>query len=307
MRKILLLGKSGQLGWELQRTLMPLGQIIALNSSELNLAQSDAIRQVLRQVQPNIIVNAAAYTAVDRAETEVELAMAINGTAPGILAEEAKKLNALLLHYSTDYIFDGHKTGAYVEDDTPNPLSVYGKTKLAGEQAIRATGVNHFIFRTSWVYGARGKNFLLTMLRLAQEKRELRIVNDQIGAPTWCRTIAEISAQVLAQLATTHTLSSVPGKHIKTEEVSGTYHLTAAGQVSWHDFATAIMRLAAVQPAPALIPIQSVAYSSPAARPLNSVLSNNKLQRVFNLSGGDWEANLKLCLAGLLESNSNSR
>lgn len=302
MRKILLLGKSGQLGWELQRTLMPLGQIIALDSSELNLAQPDAIRQILRQVQPGIVVNAAAYTAVDRAETEAELAMAINGIAPGILAEEAKKLNALLLHYSTDYIFDGHKTGAYVEDDTPNPLNVYGKTKLAGEQAIRATGANHFIFRTSWVYGARGRNFLLTMLRLAQERQKLSIVNDQIGAPTWCRSIAEISAQVLAQLAVTHDLSSVPRKCIKIEEVSGTYHLTAAGQVSWHGFAAAIMRLAAVQPVPTLISIPSAAYPLPATRPLNSVLSNDKLQQVFNLSGGDWEANLKLCLAGLLES-----
>ena len=299
MRKILLLGKSGQLGWELQRTLMPLGQIIALDSRELNLAQPEMIRQILRQVQPSIVVNAAAYTAVDRAETEAELAMAINGIAPGVLAEEAKKLNALLLHYSTDYIFDGHKTDAYVEDDIPNPLSVYGKTKLAGEEAIRATGVNHFIFRTSWVYGARGKNFLLTMLRLSQELRKLSIVNDQIGAPTWCRSVAEISAQVLVQLAATHG----PRKRIEVEEVSGTYHLTAMGQVSWHGFATAIMRLAAVQPVPTLIAIPSTAYPLPAVRPLNSVLSNDKLQQVFNVSGGDWEAYLKLCLAELVEPN----
>lgn len=296
MIKILLLGKNGQLGWELQRTLMPLGQIVALDSSELNFAHPNAIREMMQRVKPDIVVNAAAYTAVDKAETEAELAMAINGIAPGILAEEAKKLDALLIHYSTDYVYDGQKLGAYVEDDATNPLSVYGKTKFAGEQFIRATGANHFIFRTSWVYGARGKNFLLTILRLAKERGELRIVDDQIGAPTWSRAIAEVSAEVLAQLIQPQSDTSF------LERASGTYHLSAAGKVSWHGFAAAIMRLADIQPPPKLIPITTAEYPLPAPRPHNSVLSNDKLRQTFNLAGADWEYNLKLCMAGLLES-----
>jgi len=289
--KILLLGKNGQVGWELQRALMPLGEIIALDSAQLNLADTQALRQRVQDINPQIIVNAAAYTAVDKAETDADTAMAINGIAPSILAEEAKKIGALLVHYSTDYIFDGRKLGAYSEEDVPNPLSVYGKTKLAGEQAIRATGAKHLIFRTSWVYGARGKNFLLTMLRLAKERDELRIVHDQIGAPTWSRSIAEVSAQVLAQLISPHTEQDL------IEKVSGTYHLTPAGSVSWHGFAAAIMRLAAVQPAPRLTAITTAEYPLPAPRPHNSMLSNDKLREVFNLCCGDWEENLKLCVA----------
>ena len=289
--KILLLGKNGQVGWELQRALMPLGEIIALDSAQLNLADTHALRQRVQDINPQIIVNAAAYTAVDKAETDADTAMAINGIAPGILAEEAKKIGALLVHYSTDYIYDGRKLGAYSEEDAPNPLSVYGKTKLAGERAIRATGAKHLIFRTSWVYGARGKNFLLTMLRLAKERDELRVVHDQIGAPTWSRSIAEVSAQILAQLIAPHTEQDL------IEKVSGTYHLTSTGSVSWHGFAAAIMRLAAVQPAPRLTAITTAEYSLPAPRPHNSVLSNDKLREVFNLCCGDWEDNLKLCVA----------
>ena len=289
--KILLLGKNGQVGWELQRALMPLGEIIALDSAQLNLADTHALRQRVQDINPQIIVNAAAYTAVDKAETDADTAMAINGIAPGILAEEAKKIGALLVHYSTDYIYDGRKLGAYSEEDAPNPLSVYGKTKLAGERAIRATGAKHLIFRTSWVYGARGKNFLLTMLRLAKERDELRVVHDQIGAPTWSRSIAEVSAQVLAQLIAPHTEQDL------IEKVGGTYHLTSTGSVSWHGFAAAIMRLAAVQPAPRLTGITTAEYSLPAPRPHNSVLSNDKLREVFNLCCGDWEDNLKLCVA----------
>ncbi len=290
MKKILLLGKNGQVGWELQRALMPLGEIIALDSAQLNLADTQAMRQRVQQIKPDMIVNAAAYTAVDKAETDADSALAINGIAPGILAEEAKKIDALLVHYSTDYIFDGRKLGAYNEEDMPSPLSVYGKTKLAGEQAIRATGAKHLIFRTSWVYGARGKNFLLTMLRLAKERDELRIVHDQIGAPTWSRSIAEVSAQVLAQLSAPHAAKDL------IEKVSGTYHLTSAGNVSWHDFAAAIMRIAQVQPAPRLTTITTAEYPLPAPRPHNSVLSNAKLRGAFNLACGGWEENLKLCL-----------
>ncbi|TAJ75820.1 MAG: dTDP-4-dehydrorhamnose reductase [Gallionellaceae bacterium] len=290
MRKILLTGKNGQVGWELQRTLAPLGRVIALDSSGLDLADVDAIRRKVREIRPHIIVNPAAHTAVDKAESEPELAMAINGVAPGVFAEEAKKLDALLVHYSTDYVFDGSKQGAYREDDAPNPLGVYGKSKLAGEQAIRAAGCNHLILRTSWVYGARGKNFLLTMLRLAKERSELRIVDDQIGAPTWCRSLAEITAQILAQLY-------MPGASEEDmARVSGTYHLTSSGSVSWHGFAAEILRLAAVQPTPRLVAIPSREYPTPAARPLNSVLSNDKLLHTFGLQAGGWQENLQLCM-----------
>lgn len=199
MKRILLIGKNGQVAWELQRTLATLGEIITVGREQLDVANAASIRQVIRETKPQIIVNATAYTAVDKAEAEPELAMQVNGVAPGIMAEEAKRLDALLVHYSTDYVFDGTKQGAYVEEDVPNPLSVYGKTKLAGEQAIQATGAKHLILRTSWVYGARGKNFLLTILRLAKERPELKIVDDQIGAPTWSRMIAEATAQILAQ------------------------------------------------------------------------------------------------------------
>jgi len=288
VRKILLTGKNGQVGWELQRTLAPLGRVIAFDSSELNLADAVAIRQKIQEIKPDIIVNPAAYTAVDKAESEPDLAMAVNGIAPGVLAEEAKKLDAFLVHYSTDYVFDGRKVGAYREDDATNPLGVYGKTKLAGEQAIRATGCDHFIFRTSWVYGARGKNFLLTMLRLARERSELRVVDDQIGAPTWCRSLAEVTAQTLAQRYAINL-----DKQIK----SNTYNLTSINSVSWHGFAAEILRLADIHPK--LLAIPSSEYPTPAARPMNSVMSNDKLMRDFGLSVGSWQDNLQLCMQEL--------
>ncbi|MDP2806027.1 MAG: dTDP-4-dehydrorhamnose reductase, partial [Gallionellaceae bacterium] len=219
------------------------------------------------------------------AEVEPELAMAVNGIAPGVLAEEAKKLSALLIHYSTDYVFDGNKVGAYTEDDATNPLGVYGKTKLAGEQAIRATGCNHLIFRTSWVYGARGKNFLLTMLRLARERDELRVVDDQIGSPTWSRSLAEVTGQILAQLNKQKNNNSIK---------SDTYNLTSAASVSWHGFTAEILRLAALHPK--LIPIPSRDYPTPATRPMNSVMSNDKLVRDFGLSVGSWQDSLQLCM-----------
>lgn len=290
MKKILLTGKNGQVGWELQRTLVPLGQVIALDVDELDLGNPDAIRQTVRSIGPDIIVNPAAYTAVDKAESEPELAMVINGIAPGVLAEEARKLGALLVHYSTDYIFDGRKAASYVETDEPNPLGVYGKTKLAGELAVRDSGANHLIFRTSWVYGARGKNFLLTMLRLAKERSELRVVDDQVGAPTWSRSLGEITALALAQLY-------APGAGKEAlERASGTYHLTSSGSVSWCGFTAEILRAAHVQPAPRLVPITTPEYPTPAARPMNSVLSNDKLARTFGLAAGDWNRNLRLCL-----------
>lgn len=290
MKKILLTGRNGQVGWELQRTLKPLGEVTALDVDELDLTSPGSIRRVVREIKPDVIVNAAAYTAVDRAEKEPELAQAINGTAPGILAEEAKKLNALLVHYSTDYIFDGRKPGPYVEDDAPNPLGAYGRTKLAGEEAVRAANCNHLILRTSWVYGARGNNFMLTMLRLAKEREELRVVNDQIGAPTWSRSLAEVTALILAQFYAPNADAAA------IEKVSGTYHLTSSGSTSWHGFAAGILRLSSVQPKPRLLPITTPEYPTPAARPANSVLANDKLLNTFGLSAGDWDDNLRLCL-----------
>lgn len=290
MRTVLLTGKNGQVGWELQRTLAPLGKVIALDRTELDLANPEAIRQAVRSIRPDIIVNPAAYTAVDKAESEAELAHAINAAAPGVFAEEAKALGAWLVHYSTDYVFDGAKQGAYAESDAANPQSTYGKTKLAGEEAVRAAGGKHLIFRTSWVYGSRGRNFLLTMLRLARERKELRVVDDQVGAPTWCRSLAEMTAQILAQL-------HMPG--ISAGGVSGTYHMTSSGSVSWHGFTAEILRQSGMQQLPDLVAIPSSEYPTPAKRPKNSALSNDKLTRTFGLAAGDWRDNLQLCMQEL--------
>lgn len=281
LKNILLLGRNGQVGWELTRTLAPLGNVVALSSNELNLADPDATSKKIRELGPDIIVNAAAYTAVDKAESEPGLAMKINGTAPGILAEEAKRLNALLVHYSTDYVFDGKKPGGYKEEDQTNPLSVYGKTKLAGEEATRNSDANHLIFRTSWVYGMRGHNFLLTMLRLAREREELRIVDDQIGAPTWSRMIAEATSLAIGSYR---------------EDLSGTYHMSAGGSTSWRGFAGAIFELSNLEKKPKLIPIPTEDYPLPAKRPQNSILSNIKLNSCFGLQLPEWKASLSLCL-----------
>lgn len=282
--KILLTGASGQVGYELQRSLQGLGEVIAVDRARMDLADLDQVRSVVRAVRPNLIVNPAAYTAVDKAESEPALARTINALAPAVLAEEAKALGAAMVHYSTDYVFDGTREGAYVETDQPNPVSVYGRTKLEGEQAIAAAGIPHLILRTSWVYGMRGKNFLLTMLRLASEREELRVVNDQHGAPTWSRTIAEITSLVLAR-------SPEQGWW---ERNSGIYHLTSAGTTTWFQFATAIMEQA--QRDCRLIPIKSEEYPQPAARPANSSLNCEKLTRqVITLP--EWRRALALCMS----------
>lgn len=318
--KILLTGKNGQLGWELRRTLLTLGDVIDTDSKTMNLADPDAIRSSVRKIKPQLIVNAAAYTAVDKAEEEPELAMAINGVAPGILAEEAKRLNAAIVHYSTDYVFDGkgspgsessqHKgMGAplpYLETDEPNPLNVYGKTKLAGDRAVQAIGVPHLIFRTGWVYGVRGKNFLLTILRLAQERKELKIVNDQIGAPNWSRLIAEITVQVLIKCA-------IPAEQIisRLAQVSGVYNLASSGQTSWYGFAKAIIEHIKdwdVSPSTpeilsGLIPITSAEYPLPAKRPAFSRLDCNKLKNIFGFSMPEWDKPLMLVLDEIIGKN----
>jgi dTDP-4-dehydrorhamnose reductase len=288
--RILIMGKNGQVGWELQRTLACLGEVMALDRQMMDLARPESVKATIREIKPNLIVNAAAYTAVDKAESEPELAMAVNGIAPGIMAEEAKRLGALLVHYSTDYVFDGTKTLPYTEEDRPNPLNVYGRTKLVGEQAIQAVGGAHLIFRTSWVYGNRGKNFLLSVLRLASERDELRIVDDQVAAPTWSRMIAETTALALAPC-----LSGMPNR-VSESELSGVYHLTAGGKTSWFGFAKAILHRSQLSTSPKLTPIPSSGYPLPAKRPANSMLSNGKLLQAFRLNNPDWDVGLSLCL-----------
>jgi dTDP-4-dehydrorhamnose reductase len=295
--RILVTGANGQVGWELQRTLQTLGQVFACDRAMLDLANPDSIRGKVRDIRPDVIVNAGAYTAVDKAESEPELALAVNGVAPGVLAEEAKRLGALLVHYSTDYVFDGAKKQPYLETDVPGPVGAYGSSKLAGEQAIAAAGGAHLILRTSWVYGGRGKNFLLTMLRLASERDELRVVDDQVGTPTWCRTIAEATSQVVAKLSL--------GNGVELDRaigMRGMYNLVAGGRVSWCGFARAIVegtRSWRAGTAPKLTPITTAEYPLPARRPANSVLSNQKLREAFGIYCPNWDHALTLCLADL--------
>ena len=295
--KVLLLGKSGQVGWELERCLATVCEVVALDHQGMDLANPDSIRNTVRDIRPSLIINAAAYTAVDKAETEAELAMAVNGIAPGILAEEAKRLGAALIHYSTDYVFDGAKRSPYTEDDVPHPLNVYGKTKLAGERAIQAVGAPHLILRTSWVYGARGKNFLLTMLRLAKDKPELQIVNDQTGAPTWSRFIAQATSQIVGRILCTPDSQTAP----HWSEYAGVYHLSCSGETSWYGFAENIFDKlnGANAAAPRLKPISTAGYPTPAARPVYSILSNAKLTDTFAFALPDWASSLELVLLDL--------
>jgi len=274
--KILLAGNAGQLGWELERMLPPLWEVFAFDRGEIDLSDAERTRSAVREFGPDVIVNAAAYTAVDGAEREPEAAFAINARAPGVLAEEAAKLGALIVHYSTDYVFDGTKAGPYTEDDAPNPLGVYGASKLEGERMVAASGARHWIFRTSWVYAPRGSNFLLTMLRLAREGKPLRVVADQFGAPT--------TAAMLAR-ATVHALSN------HAQPPSGIYHMTAAGRTSWHGFACAILREFGFDNP--VTPIATAEYPTPATRPANSVLDNAKLAAHFGIRMPDWEAGLR--------------
>ena len=283
--KILLSGCAGQLGRELKRSLACLGEVVACDRRQLDLAHADSLRAAVRQIAPTVIVNAAAYTAVDKAEAEPAAADAINAVAPAILADEAKRLGALLIHYSTDYVFDGSKATAYTEDDTPAPLSAYGRSKLGGEQAIAASGARHLVFRTSWVYGLHGANFMKTMLRLGCERDELRVVGDQIGAPTWTRHLADATALILAH-------KDLP---------SGLYHLAAAGEASWHAYAEAIFAeakaIGLMEKSPVVHRITSADYPLPAPRPANSRLDCAKFRRDFNLALPDWRTGLADCLA----------
>ncbi|MNO67849.1 dTDP-4-dehydrorhamnose reductase [compost metagenome] len=284
--KVLINGRHGQVSHELQRRLGALGELVVLGRDQLDLAQPDQIRRQVQNIRPDLIINAAAHTAVDLAESEPQSAFAINAVAPGILAEEALALDIPLIHYSTDYVFDGMKAGPYNEDDTPNPLGVYGKSKLAGEQAIRDVQGKHLILRTSWVYSTHGRNFLLTMQRLLQEKPELRVVADQIGAPTWAGTIANSTLALIERWQTSQVANW------------GTYHLSAQGETSWFGFAQAIGEALRQQGKPCadLLPIPSSDYPTPAARPLNSRLDCSRLQRDWGVSQPDWQTALRECL-----------
>ncbi len=283
--RILITGRNGQVGDALTQTLRGIGEIIAVDRSQLDLTNPDAVRTAIRELQPAIVINAAAYTAVDAAEADQAMAFRINADAPRVLAEETERLGATLIHYSTDYVFDGSKDGAWLEDDAPAPLSVYGRSKLAGEQAIADVGGAHLILRTSWVYGLRGKNFLLTMLKLAETRDALSIVDDQIGAPTWRMTIAEATASIIRDA----------GEPAQLAALSGIYHLCADGYTSWFGFAQAIFADASVANKPRLQPITTADYPTPAQRPKNSIMNTDKFRRTF----GDlpaWNDALAACL-----------
>ncbi|MDP1899101.1 MAG: dTDP-4-dehydrorhamnose reductase [Rubrivivax sp.] len=296
--KILLLGKNGQVGWELQRALAPLGELVACDldsPGELraDFSQPESLRPLIRRVRPDLIVNAAAHTAVDKAESEPELARAINATAPGVIAREAADCGALLVQYSTDYVFDGGGSAPRDETAPTAPLSMYGRTKLEGEALIRASGCTHLILRTSWVYAARGGNFARTMLRLAAERDKLNVIDDQIGAPTGAELLADVTAHAALRLR------REPG-------LSGTYHCVAGGETSWHGYARFVIEWArahgqAIQvAADAVLPVPTSAYPTPAQRPLNSRLSTRKLQSTFDLALPHWQVGVERMLTEVL-------
>jgi len=297
--KILLTGKNGQVGFELQRALAPLGEIVAVDQTDCDLADADAIRRLVSAIRPDIIVNPAAYTAVDKAETDVVRAQAINGVAPGIFGEEAAKLGALVVHYSTDYVFKGDKSGYYTEADAPDPQSVYGKTKLDGERALVASGAKHLIFRTSWVFGAHGVNFAKTMLRLAAERSSLKVVADQFGAPTSAALIADVTAQILGQYNRQCRLASADFPH-------GLFHLVAAGRTNWHEYAQAVVQAAQAAGKPLRMrsgdiqAITTAEYPLPAPRPANSCLDATRLRETFGLCLPDWRQGLGHVMTQLL-------
>lgn len=299
--RILLLGKDGQVGWELHRSLSVLGELVALGRNGKgeycgDLAQPERLANTVRTLAPDVIVNAAAYTAVDKAESEPDLAMRVNGAAPGILAREAKRLGALLVHYSTDYVFDGTRPTAYSETDEPNPLNAYGRTKLAGEHAIQASGCDHLIFRTSWVYAARGGNFAKTMLRLARERDSLRVIADQRGAPTSAELIADATTQAVVQARL-------------NPRLLGLYHLVAGGETSWHGYACHVLSVTREHGVPlkvspeAVEAIATAEYPLPAQRPANSRLDTQKLCHAFGLYMPDWRVHVNRMLQEVLETN----
>ena len=301
--KILLFGKGGQVGWELQRSLSPLGDLIALDFDSVqyggdftNLA---ALADTVRRVKPDVIVNASAHTAVDKAESEPELVRTLNALAPGVLAREAQSIGAWMVHYSTDYVFDGSGSTPWLESDAPAPLSVYGRTKLEGERLIQSSGCKHLIFRTSWVYGARGGNFAKTMLKLAQEREVLRVINDQIGAPTGAELLADVTAHVVRQ--------ATAASDLEAATLSGTYHVVAKGEISWFEYANEVLalvnntNLATKLVVKSVEPVPTTAFPTPAQRPLNSRLNTVKLETTFNLVLPHWQLGVARMLTEYIE------
>ena len=295
--RLFVTGSNGQVGFELRRSLAPLGDVIALDRAACDLTQPDALRRLVREHRPDVIVNSAAYTAVDKAETDAESAFAVNCIAPGVLAEEAKALGSLLVHYSTDYVFDGTKDGAYVETDAVDPQSVYGKSKLAGEQAIAASGAEALVMRTCWVAGAHGGNFAKTMLKLGRERDSLRVIADQFGAPTTAALIADVTAQIIARFWLAGNRVEFPG---------GLYHLAAAGETTWHGYDTAVLRYAKARGVelktdPERIEaIPATAYPLPARRPANSRLDTKQLRETFGVHLPHWTEGIHLLLDQVL-------
>ena len=288
--KILLTGKTGQIGEELNNIIGDLGNLITVDKEQLDLSKPNSIEPVILDIKPDIIINPAAYTAVDKAEEEPDLAMTVNAIAPGLLAKAARKVGAGLIHYSTDYVFDGCSEIPYKEEDPPNPLNVYGKTKLAGEKAIAEVGVPFLIIRTSWVYSLHGKNFLRTIKKLAEEKDIIQVVDDQIGAPTWARSVALKTHQILKQCLNKKWLET------KDPSLSGIFHLTCQGKTSWHGFARKVLNISNASQNIKLIAIPTSDYPAPAVRPPNSLLNNEKIQKVFGIDMPHWEDALKDCM-----------
>ncbi len=309
--KILLIGKNGQVGWELDRLLRKSGSpwfpggeggaeppVVSMDYPEIDLSRADSIRSALREHEPTLVINAAAYTAVDRAESEPDLAMAVNGIASGILAEEMKRAGGALVHYSTEYVFDGTKGSPYTEEDPHNPLSAYGRSKAAGDKAVRESGCPHLVLRTSWLYGPRGSNFLLTMLRLARERVELRVVNDQIGAPTWARFVARSTCRILALSVE----RKEKGTDLFSGSVSGTYNLTSGGHTTWYGFAQRLLELdprKEEQIVEHILPIATSEYPAPARRPLNCRLDCTRVRETFGIEPPPWEDSLRQVMAEL--------
>jgi dTDP-4-dehydrorhamnose reductase len=291
--KILLLGANGQLGWELRRSLAVLGELVACSRQDADLSRPDSLPALVAAVQPDVVVNAAAHTAVDQAEAEPGLARTLNATAVGVLAHEARQRGICLVHYSTDYVFDGGGSSARAEDASTGPLNVYGRSKLEGEELIRASGCHHAILRTSWVYAARGGNFVRTMLRLAAEREELKVIADQTGAPTGAELLADVTAQLLPRLF----------DHVA---LSGTYHCVAAGETTWHAYASHVIERARARGQPVRVapdrihPIPTSAYPTPAQRPLNSRLDTHKLRSTFGLTLPPWQQGVDRLLAEIL-------
>lgn len=302
-KRFLITGCNGQVGFELQRTLVPMGEVIALDRQGMNLVDPNSIRQAIQTYRPEVIVNAAAYTAVDQAESDRETAHAVNGIAPGIIGEEAKKLGALVIHYSTDYVYDGSKIGPYLETDATHPLGVYGQTKLAGELGLAESGAQYLIFRTSWVFGVHGSNFLKTILRLASERDELKIVADQFGAPTSAGLIAEVTAQILGSYRSDSNRDAFP---------LGTYHLAAAGTTSWHEYARYVVEQVSaaglnLRATPESIhPIPAAAYPMPAPRPMNSALDTRQLCNRFRLELPPWQKGVNAVLQSLIQETQST-